>query len=90
MDGKQGHMMKPLSLAPVHKSSVIDIESSMSSSENTMAMVVSSKGDVEHDTGDSETVRASKVCLINIYLISLHFCSSRKLLFLKTKHMMAM
>lgn len=63
MDGKQGHMMKPLALTPVLKTPVIDIESSMSSSENTMAMVVSSKGDILlQDTGDSESGRASKVC----------------------------
>lgn len=65
LDGKQNHMMKPVSLSPVQKSSIIDVESSMSSSDNTMAVFGSSKGEsMEQDTGDSDaTARASKVCL---------------------------
>ncbi|XP_047947205.1 lys-63-specific deubiquitinase BRCC36-like [Salvia hispanica] len=62
MDGKQGHMMQPLSLTPVQKSSVIDLESSMSSSDNANAVFGSSKGEtMEQDTGDSEAAgRVSK------------------------------
>ncbi|XP_042061823.1 lys-63-specific deubiquitinase BRCC36-like [Salvia splendens] len=62
MDGKQGHMMQPLSLTPVQKSSVIDLESSMSSSDNAIAVFGSSKGEtMEQDTGDSEAAgRVSK------------------------------
>lgn len=65
MDGKQGHMMKPLSLTSVQKSSVIDLDSSMSSSDNAIALFGSSKGEtMEQDTGDSEAAsRASTVCL---------------------------
>ncbi|XP_042049349.1 lys-63-specific deubiquitinase BRCC36-like [Salvia splendens] len=61
MDGKQGHMMKPLSLTPAQKSSVIDLDSSMSSSDNAIALFGSSKGEtMEQDTGDSEAAsRAS-------------------------------
>ncbi|KAL1551300.1 lys-63-specific deubiquitinase BRCC36-like [Salvia divinorum] len=62
MDGKRGHMMKPLSLTPVKKSSVIDLDSSMSSSDNALTVFGSSKGEtMEQDTGDSEAAsRASK------------------------------
>ncbi|KAK6153732.1 hypothetical protein DH2020_013371 [Rehmannia glutinosa] len=56
LDGKQ--MMKPVSLSPVQKNPVIDIESSISSSDNSMGMFGSSRGEnMEQDTGDS---RASK------------------------------
>ncbi|KAH6758313.1 Mov34/MPN/PAD-1 family protein [Perilla frutescens var. frutescens] len=62
LDGKQGHMMKPLSLTSVPKGSIIDLESSMSSSDNAMTVFGSSKGEsMEHDTGDSDAAgRASK------------------------------
>ncbi|PIN10130.1 26S proteasome regulatory complex, subunit RPN11 [Handroanthus impetiginosus] len=62
LDGKQNHVMKPVSLCPVQKSSVINIESSISSSDNSMAMFGSSKGEsMEQDTGDSgATATASK------------------------------
>ncbi|KAL2234722.1 UNVERIFIED_CONTAM: Lys-63-specific deubiquitinase BRCC36 [Sesamum indicum] len=54
LDGKQNHTMKPVSLVPVQKSSVIDIESSISSSDNTMPVFGSSRGEsMEQDTGDS-------------------------------------
>ncbi|KAL3528842.1 hypothetical protein ACH5RR_008164 [Cinchona calisaya] len=48
LDGKRQHTLKPVSLSPVNRSSVIDIESSLSSSEKTLT-----RGDVEEDTGDS-------------------------------------
>ncbi|KAK4410595.1 Lys-63-specific deubiquitinase BRCC36 [Sesamum angolense] len=54
LDGKQNHTMKPVSLVPVQKSSVIDIESSISSSDNTTPVFGSSRGEsMEQDTGDS-------------------------------------
>ncbi|KAL0380410.1 UNVERIFIED_CONTAM: Lys-63-specific deubiquitinase BRCC36 [Sesamum angustifolium] len=54
LDGKQNHTMKPVSLLPVQKSSVIDIESSISSSDNTTPVFGSSRGEsMEQDTGDS-------------------------------------
>ncbi|KAL0463915.1 UNVERIFIED_CONTAM: Lys-63-specific deubiquitinase BRCC36 [Sesamum latifolium] len=54
LDGKQNHTMKPVSLVPVQKGSVIDIESSISSSDNTMPVFGSSRGEsMEQDTGDS-------------------------------------
>ncbi|KAL8537532.1 hypothetical protein ACS0TY_012599 [Phlomoides rotata] len=60
LDGKQNHPIKPVSLTPVLKSPVIDLESPISSSENPMALFGSSKGEsMEQDTGDS-TPRASK------------------------------
>ncbi|KAI3455351.1 hypothetical protein Pfo_012014 [Paulownia fortunei] len=57
LDGKQNHMARPVSLSPVHKGSVIDIESSLSSSDNTFPVFGSSKGEsVEQDTGDSKAI----------------------------------
>lgn len=70
--------MNPVSVIPVQKSPIIDIDSSMSSSDNNMAVFGSSKGEsMEQDTGDSEgTGRVSKVCL-NQHRLDL--CSSCKL-----------
>ncbi|KAL3618346.1 hypothetical protein CASFOL_038667 [Castilleja foliolosa] len=48
LDGKQ--TMKPVSVTPVQKSPVIDIESSISSSDKSMG-----GGNMELDTGDSKT-----------------------------------
>ncbi|KAL7152519.1 hypothetical protein ABFS83_04G103400 [Erythranthe nasuta] len=54
LDGKQNQMMKTVALTPVIKSSVIDVESSMSSSENTLVVFGSNIGEnMEQDTGDS-------------------------------------
>ncbi|GFP99702.1 lys-63-specific deubiquitinase brcc36 [Phtheirospermum japonicum] len=47
LDGKQ--TMKPVSVTPLQKSPVIDIESSISSSDKSMG-----GGNMEHDTGDSK------------------------------------
>ncbi|PON89390.1 JAB1/MPN/MOV34 metalloenzyme domain containing protein [Trema orientale] len=53
-DGKQSHISRPISLSPVNKSSVIDLESSLSSSENAAARSGSAKVESpEGDTGDS-------------------------------------
>lgn len=59
-DGKQSQVLKPIPLvAPAHRSSVIDLESSLSSSENAIVRSSSGKGEtLEQDTGDS---RSSKV-----------------------------
>ncbi|XP_031376391.1 uncharacterized protein LOC116192095 isoform X2 [Punica granatum] len=58
-DGKQARMsVKPIPLSPVNRNSVIDLESSLSSSENTSIRSGSTRGEnLEEDTGDS---RASK------------------------------
>ncbi|GAY60038.1 hypothetical protein WN943_022434 [Citrus x changshan-huyou] len=59
-DGKQNHISKPIALLPVNKSTVIDLESSLSSSESLSAR----SGNVlaenpEQDTGDSKIVAGS-------------------------------
>lgn len=58
MDGKQQQQtLRPVSLAPVNKNAVINIDSSSSSSEKT-----SRRGDHEEDTADSRArPGASKV-----------------------------
>ncbi|CAK9164845.1 unnamed protein product [Ilex paraguariensis] len=56
LDGKQNHMLRPVSLSPVRRSSVIDIESSISSSENSLTRSGSARAEsLEQDTGDSRT-----------------------------------
>ncbi|GLU14605.1 hypothetical protein SLE2022_311660 [Rubroshorea leprosula] len=55
-DGKQSSMSGPVPLSPVNRSSVIDVESSLSSSENSLVRSVSAKADgTEEDTGDSRS-----------------------------------
>ncbi|XP_024026097.1 uncharacterized protein LOC21385482 isoform X2 [Morus notabilis] len=55
-DGKQHHMSRPISLSPVNRNSIIDLESSLSSSENAVVRSGSIKVESpEHDTGDSRT-----------------------------------
>ncbi|CAK9176660.1 unnamed protein product [Ilex paraguariensis] len=54
LDGKQKHMLRPASQSPVDSSSVIDIESSISSSENSLTISGSARAEsFEQDTGDS-------------------------------------
>ncbi|KAL6972840.1 hypothetical protein U1Q18_027014 [Sarracenia purpurea var. burkii] len=54
LDGKQNHMLRAVPLSPVHKSAVIDIESSLSSSENAPTRSGSARAEsLEQDTGDS-------------------------------------
>lgn len=64
LEGKQNHAMKPVSLAlvPKPKNSVVDLESSLSSLENTAAIPTSSRGGetIEQDTGDSRAATTSK------------------------------
>ncbi|GMP34717.1 hypothetical protein CsSME_00007477 [Camellia sinensis var. sinensis] len=54
LDGKQNHMLRALPLAPVKRSAVIDLESSLSSSENALTRSGSTRTEsLEQDTGDS-------------------------------------
>lgn len=53
-DGKQNQILRPIPLSPVNRSSVIDLESSLSSSENLLGRSSSGRGEnPEEDTGDS-------------------------------------
>ncbi|XP_021912088.1 uncharacterized protein LOC110825871 [Carica papaya] len=61
LDGKQNLMPRPVCPSPVNNSSVIDIESSLSSSENTSVRSALARADSpEEDTGDSRTISGSK------------------------------
>ncbi|GAB4850096.1 hypothetical protein Ancab_029395 [Ancistrocladus abbreviatus] len=58
-DGKQNHMPRPVSLSPIQRSAVIDVESSLSTSGDASARSGSGKVErVEQDTGDSRAVVA--------------------------------
>ncbi|XP_048322631.2 uncharacterized protein LOC107405760 [Ziziphus jujuba] len=60
-DGKQHNMSRPLSLSPINKSSIIDLESSLSSSENASVRSGTAKVESsEQDTGDSRNVGVIK------------------------------
>ncbi|XWS16428.1 hypothetical protein CRYUN_Cryun34aG0086500 [Craigia yunnanensis] len=59
-DGKQNHVSGSVALSPVYRSSVIDLESSLSSSEN--ALMTSGSAQVDspvQDTGDSRSIQGS-------------------------------
>ncbi|XVF26619.1 hypothetical protein REPUB_Repub14bG0034100 [Reevesia pubescens] len=59
-DGKQSYVSAPVALSPVNISSVIDLESSLSSSENALMTSGSAKVDSPlQDTGDSRTIQGS-------------------------------
>ncbi|XVF24838.1 hypothetical protein REPUB_Repub13aG0162400 [Reevesia pubescens] len=59
-DGKQSHVSMPVVLSPVNRSSVIDLESSLSSSENALMTSGSIKLDSPMlDTGDSRSIQGS-------------------------------
>ncbi|KAM7480373.1 hypothetical protein LguiA_028586 [Lonicera macranthoides] len=62
LDGKQSYTLRPVSPSPVNKVSVIDIESSLSSAENSLTRSGNARAEsLEQDTGDSRaTARASK------------------------------
>lgn len=64
LDGKQNHALKPVPLSPVHKkNSIIDIESSPSSSETSAR--ASTRGDsLEQDTGDSKAIILTSKALV--------------------------
>ncbi|XP_027123262.1 uncharacterized protein [Coffea arabica] len=55
LDGKQQHMLRPVSLSAVNRGAVIDIESSLSSSEKTLTRGSLTR-DVEEDTADSRAI----------------------------------
>ncbi|KAK6284647.1 hypothetical protein POUND7_003599 [Theobroma cacao] len=59
-DGKQSHASGPVALSPVNRSSVINLESSLSSSENPLVTLGSAKVDSPlQDTGDSRLTLVS-------------------------------
>ena len=59
-DGKQNHVSGPVASSPVYRSSVIDLESSLSSSENALMTSGSAKVDSPvQDTGDSRSIQGS-------------------------------
>ncbi|XWS19070.1 hypothetical protein CRYUN_Cryun32bG0099500 [Craigia yunnanensis] len=59
-DGKQSHVSVPVALSPMNRSSVIDLESSLSSSENALTRSGSAKVDSPlQDTGDSRSIQGS-------------------------------
>ncbi|PSR96039.1 Lys-63-specific deubiquitinase [Actinidia chinensis var. chinensis] len=54
LDGKQSQMLRAVPLSPVNRSTVIDLESSLSSSENASTRLGSARTEsLEQDTGDS-------------------------------------
>ncbi|XP_073125011.1 uncharacterized protein [Henckelia pumila] len=53
LDGKQNHVLRPVSVSHVLKSSVIDVESSLSSSDTTVKFGSAKGENLEQDTGDS-------------------------------------
>ncbi|XP_031263494.1 lys-63-specific deubiquitinase BRCC36 [Pistacia vera] len=59
-DGKQNLISRPISLSPVNKNVVIDLDSSLSSSENLLLRSGSARAESpEQDTGDSSTATGS-------------------------------
>ncbi|KAL6563196.1 hypothetical protein OROHE_005783 [Orobanche hederae] len=69
LDGKQ--VMKPVSVSPVQRSPFIDLESSISSSENSMGKFGSSRGEnMEQDTGDSGSKGAGKSPRLGGFLVN--------------------
>ncbi|XP_028092227.1 uncharacterized protein LOC114292460 [Camellia sinensis] len=63
LDGKQSHMLRALPFAPVKRSAILDLESSLSSSENALTRSGSTRTEsLEQDTGDSRvTAGAFKI-----------------------------
>ncbi|OMP00130.1 JAB1/Mov34/MPN/PAD-1 [Corchorus olitorius] len=59
-DGKQSHVSIPLAITPVNRNSVIDLDSSLSSSDNVvMASGYGKVGSPLQDTGDSRLTQGS-------------------------------
>jgi BRCA1/BRCA2-containing complex subunit 3 len=55
-------LSRPISLSPVNRSSIIDVESSLSSSENASVRSGSARVESpEQDSGDSKIAGANKV-----------------------------
>uniref|UniRef100_A0A7C8YQC3 MPN domain-containing protein n=1 Tax=Opuntia streptacantha TaxID=393608 RepID=A0A7C8YQC3_OPUST len=55
LDGKQSYLSKPVSLSPVHRSTVIDVESSLSSDDASTRLGSGKSEKAEQDTGDSRS-----------------------------------
>lgn len=54
LDGKQNHVLRPVPVSPINKSPIIDLESSVSSTEHSLTNSGSTRVEcLEHDTGDS-------------------------------------
>lgn len=71
-DGKQNNMSRAIVLSPVNKTTVIDVESSLSSSENLSVRSGSARaGSPEQDTGDSKSVAGS--WKVHIFTLILEF-----------------
>ncbi|KAJ8755811.1 hypothetical protein K2173_024356 [Erythroxylum novogranatense] len=64
-DGKQNNISRPISVSPVNRSSIIDVESSLSSSDGAFQKSGSGRLDSseQEDTGDSRTAGSIKVGL---------------------------
>lgn len=62
LDGKQNHVLRPVPVSPINKNSIIDLESSLSSTDNSLTISGSTRLEsLEYDTGDSRAaVGASK------------------------------
>lgn len=76
-DGKPNTTSKPMSLVLANKDSVIDLESSLSSSDSIFPRSSSSRGDIpEQDTSDTATTSGSKVSFANSYRNSLELNES--------------
>ncbi|KAI3716285.1 hypothetical protein L6452_23516 [Arctium lappa] len=55
LDGKQNHVLRPVPVSPINKSSIIDLESSLDSTEHSLTNSGSTRVEcLEHDTGDSK------------------------------------
>ncbi|XP_058765824.1 uncharacterized protein LOC131639338 isoform X1 [Vicia villosa] len=59
-DGKQNNMLRPVPLSPVNRSSIINIDSSPSTSENVPTRSNFKADNSEQDTGDSRNAGTSK------------------------------
>lgn len=55
LDGKQSYLSKPVSLSPVHWSTVIDVESSLSSDDASTRLGSGKSEKADQDTGDSRS-----------------------------------
>lgn len=81
-DGKQNQMSGPISLSPVNKTTFIDLESSLSSSEDQSVRSGARAGSPEKDTGDSiAAVGSWKVCC----LFFVNYLLSFKIMYLAIK-----
>lgn len=61
LDGKQSNVLRPVPVSPINKSSIIDIESSLSTETSLTNSGSTRVESLEHDTGDSRAaVGASK------------------------------